>query len=154
VPNINTTALARHSARFMERAPSVSSGLAAQSVGRLQSSDWERTPAGSRLFILQCDGRLLHPKPGMNSKSLVQAAGAQDQNELQALTKAATSVVPILIITSSDPVKSGLVASLNRPVGNVTGLMTATSILEAKKYVLLSEMVPKAQTFAMLINPD
>ena len=68
--------------------------------------------------------------------------------------KAATSTIPILIITSSDPVKSGLVASFNRPEGNVTGLMTATSLLEAKKFGLLSEMVPRARTLAMLINPD
>lgn len=45
--------------------------------------------------------------------------------------KAATSTIPTLIITSSDPIKSGLVASFNRPGGNVTGLMKATSILEA-----------------------
>jgi putative tryptophan/tyrosine transport system substrate-binding protein len=68
--------------------------------------------------------------------------------------KAATSTIPILIITSSDPVKSGLVASFNRPGGNVTGLMTATSILEAKKFGLLCEMVPNARVIAMLINPD
>ena len=68
--------------------------------------------------------------------------------------KSATSTIPILIIASSDPVKSGLVASFNRPEGNVTGLMTATSILEAKKFGLLCEMVPKARTIAMLINPD
>ena len=68
--------------------------------------------------------------------------------------KSATSTIPILIIASSDPVKSGLVASFNRPEGNVTGLMTATSILEAKKLGLLCEMVPKARTIAMLINPD
>ena len=68
--------------------------------------------------------------------------------------KAATSTIPILIITSSDPVKSGLVASFNRPEGNVTGLMTATSLLEAKKFGLLCEMVPRARTIAMLINPD
>ena len=68
--------------------------------------------------------------------------------------KSATSTIPILIIPSSDPVKSGLVASFSRPEGNVTGLMTATSILEAKKFGLLCEMVPKARTIAMLINPD
>jgi ABC-type uncharacterized transport system substrate-binding protein len=68
--------------------------------------------------------------------------------------KAATSTIPILIITSSDPVKSGLVASFNRPGGNITGLMTATSILEAKKFGLLCEMVPNARVVAMLINPN
>jgi ABC-type uncharacterized transport system substrate-binding protein len=68
--------------------------------------------------------------------------------------KAATSTIPILVITSSDPVKSGLVASFNRPGGNVTGLMTATSVLEAKKFGLLCEMIPKASVVAMLINPN
>jgi putative ABC transport system substrate-binding protein len=68
--------------------------------------------------------------------------------------KGATSTIPILIITSSDPVKSGLVASFNRPGGNVTGLMTATSILEAKKFGLLCEMLPNARLIAMLINPN
>jgi putative ABC transport system substrate-binding protein len=68
--------------------------------------------------------------------------------------KAATSTIPILIITSSDPVKSGLIASFNRPGGNITGLMTATSILEAKKFGLLCEMVPNARIVAMIINPD
>ncbi len=68
--------------------------------------------------------------------------------------KAATSTIPILIITSSDPVKSGLVASFNRPGGNVTGLMTATSILETKKFGLLCEMVPNARIVAMIINPN
>ena len=68
--------------------------------------------------------------------------------------KTATSTIPILINTSSDPIKSGLVASFNRPGGNVTGLMTATSILEAKKFGLLCEMAPNARTVAMLINPN
>jgi putative tryptophan/tyrosine transport system substrate-binding protein len=68
--------------------------------------------------------------------------------------KAGTSTIPILIITSSDPVKSGLIASFNQPGGNITGLMTATSILEAKKFGLLCEMVPNARVVAMIINPD
>jgi putative tryptophan/tyrosine transport system substrate-binding protein len=68
--------------------------------------------------------------------------------------KAATSTIPILIVASSDPVKSGLVASFSRPGGNVTGLMTATSILEAKKFGLLCEMVPNARVIAMIINPN
>jgi putative ABC transport system substrate-binding protein len=68
--------------------------------------------------------------------------------------KAATSMIPILIITSSDPVKSDLVASFNRPGGNVTGLLTGTSIVETKKLGLLCEMVPDARVIAMIINPS
>ena len=68
--------------------------------------------------------------------------------------KAATSTIPILIIASNDPVKSGLVASFNRPGGNLTGLMTATSVLETKKFGLLCEMVASARVVAMLINPN
>lgn len=68
--------------------------------------------------------------------------------------KAATSTIPILIIASSDPVKSGLVASFNRPGGNVTGLLTATSLLETKKFGLLCEMVPNARVVAMFVNPN
>src|SRR5262245_16724141 len=68
--------------------------------------------------------------------------------------KTATSTIPLLIITSSDPVKSGLVASFNRPGGNVTGLLTATSLLETKKFGLLCEMVPNARVVAMFINPN
>ena len=79
-------------------------------------------------------------------------AGGGEAGALAA--KAATSTIPILIITSSDPVKSGLVASFNRPGGNVTGLMTATSVLEAKKFGLLCEMVPNARIVAMIINPN
>jgi putative ABC transport system substrate-binding protein len=63
--------------------------------------------------------------------------------------RAATSTTPILINTSSDPVKSGLVASFNRPGGNITGLMTATSTLEAKKFGLLCEMLPNARVIAI-----
>jgi putative ABC transport system substrate-binding protein len=68
--------------------------------------------------------------------------------------KAATSTIPILIIASSDPVKSGLVVSFNRPGGNVTGLLTATSLLETKKFGLLCEMVPNARVVAMFVNPN
>jgi putative ABC transport system substrate-binding protein len=68
--------------------------------------------------------------------------------------KAASATTPVLFNTSSDPVKSGLVVSFNRPGGNVTGLMTGTSILEAKKFGLLCEMVPSARLVAMLINPN
>jgi len=68
--------------------------------------------------------------------------------------KAASATIPILFNTSDHPVKSGLVASFNRPGGNITGLMTATSVLEAKKFGRLCEMAPNARLVAMLINPN
>ena len=67
--------------------------------------------------------------------------------------KDATSTIPVVFTAASDPVRAGLVASLAQPGGNLTGLVTFTSVVETKKFGLLREMVPKARNIAMLINP-
>ena len=64
-----------------------------------------------------------------------------------------TTTVPIVFATGSDPIQDGLVSSLNRPGGNVTGLVFFAAVLGAKRLELLRQLVPKATTIGVLVNP-
>jgi putative tryptophan/tyrosine transport system substrate-binding protein len=83
--------------------------------------------------------------------SVIVAAGGEHTARA---AKAATSTIPVVFTVAGDPVNAGLVASLNKPAGNLTGTVSFTSVVETKKFGLLREMVPHAAAIAMLINPN
>jgi putative ABC transport system substrate-binding protein len=68
--------------------------------------------------------------------------------------KAATTAIPIVFVTGTDPVDTGLVASLNQPGGNLTGVNFLVAMMVTKRLGLLSELVPASVTIGMLVNPN
>ena len=81
---------------------------------------------------------------------VILAAGGSDPAKA---AKAATANIPIVFVSAADPIKDGLIASLNRPEGNVTGVSLLGAALEAKRLGLLHEIVPGAASIGVLVNP-
>jgi len=76
-----------------------------------------------------------------------------NSTEAARVAKAATTTIPLVFAIGGDPVKNGLVASLNRPGGNVTGVSFLTNALGPKRLGLLRDLLPRAGLIAALVNP-
>jgi putative ABC transport system substrate-binding protein len=70
------------------------------------------------------------------------------------VAKAATATIPIVFQMGEDPVKEGIVASLNRPGGNITGFSNFSNVLFSKRLGLLRDIAPRAEAFGFLVNPN
>jgi putative tryptophan/tyrosine transport system substrate-binding protein len=93
--------------------------------------------------------------PGLAAELIRLPVAVIVANNIAALAaKAATTTVPIVFATGSDPVVDGLVTSLNRPGGNLTGMSFVSGLLGAKRLEMLRQLVPTAATIAMLVGTD
>jgi putative ABC transport system substrate-binding protein len=93
--------------------------------------------------------------PGLTADLVRRQAAVIVGNTISVLAaKAVTTAVPIVFATGSDPIGEGLVASLNRPGGNITGVVFFNRVLGAKRLELLRQLVPNATAIAMLVNTN
>jgi putative ABC transport system substrate-binding protein len=104
---------------------------------RLAEGQYDRLPKLAAELVIR----------GVN---VIFAAGGSDPAKA---AMAATSTIPIVFLSAADPVSAGIVESLNRPGGNVTGVSLLGSALEAKRLGLLREIIPAAASISVMLNP-
>src|SRR6266566_4694766 len=93
--------------------------------------------------------------PGLVDELVRRPVNVIVANVLAALAaKNATTAMPIVFVTGSDPVRDGLVASLNRPGPNITGVSFVSGALATKRFEILRQLTPNAKTIAMLVQLD
>ena len=122
------------------------SGLAASGYGVGRNADIEYGWADGEVEKLP----LLAARLVRRNPAVIVAAGGNFSAEA---AKAATSTIPIVFTAVSDPVRAGLVASFNKPGGNVTGVSILSHELDAKRLDLLQEMIPAVRIVGALLNP-
>src|SRR4029450_9351587 len=130
--------------------------LATAVVGWLES----RSAAGScRTEECYPSGRKHGRKRGgerwsMNAPGADAAGGASGRTPWVPAARLATTTIPTVFFVAADPVQLGLVTSLSRPEGNLTGVVTLNVEVAAKRLQLLHELVPTATIVALLVNPS
>jgi putative ABC transport system substrate-binding protein len=113
-----------------------------------RAATYRSSTAGPKVNTIACPALAANQVQGRVA-AIIAAGGA-----VSALAaKAASATVPIVFANGSDPVAVGLVASLNRPGGNLTGVSFLVAQLEAKRLQLLHELIPDADVIAVLVNP-
>src|SRR4051794_511183 len=126
--------------------PSVSQGL--KEAGYIEGRDFVFEARSAEGQYDRLPG-LIAELIGLNAAVIIAAGGSEPAK----VAKAATSTIPIVFVSGADPLKAGLVESLNRPGGNVTGVSLIGSALEAKRLELLASLVPGGGLIGALVNP-